>query len=89
MEKVAPDDVLWFRDRLRANGWKPETVARIIRVLESEDADEEIVDRDLEELARGQIGQLIIARFKEHGLTRIVGAMLQTQGKALFRKGIR
>ena len=69
---------------MRSNGWKPETIAAAtkaaIPVL-----DEATEDTDLEELARDQIAQLIISRFKGHGLTRLVEAILKAQGYTTYR----
>lgn len=67
---------------MRANGWKPETTAAAMAVLP---ADPESEDTDLEELARDQIAQLIQAKFKGHGLTRLVEAILQAQGYTTYR----
>ena len=69
---------------MRSNDWKPETIAAAtkaaIPVL-----DEATEDTDLEELARDQIAQLIISRFKGHGLTRLVEAILKAQGYTTYR----
>ncbi|PIU45765.1 MAG: restriction endonuclease [Ignavibacteriales bacterium CG07_land_8_20_14_0_80_59_12] len=72
---------------MRANGWKPETIAAVTRSTaaaadESADTTEDI---DLEEAARDQIAQLIAARFKGHGLTRLVEAILKAQGYTTYR----
>jgi len=40
---------------------------------------------DLEELGRDQIAKLISAKFKGHGLTRLVEAILQAQGYTTYR----
>jgi len=72
---------------MRANGWKPETVAAIVQkpFVSTEDEVEATVDTDLEELARDKIAQLIAARFKGHGLTRLVEAILKAQGYTTYR----
>lgn len=72
---------------MRANGWKPETIAAITKnaapvVGETVESTE---DTDLEEAARDQIAQLIAARFKGHGLTRLVEAILKAQGYTTYR----
>lgn len=67
---------------MRSNGWKPETIAAAKAVLLT---DPELEDTDLEELARDQIAQLIQAKFKGHGLTRLVEAILQAQGYTTYR----
>ena len=69
---------------MRANGWKPETIAAAIKST-APVTDEAAEDTDLEELARDQIAQLIAARFKGHGLTRLVEAILKAQGYTTYR----
>lgn len=67
-----------------ANGWKPETIAAVTKAT-SPATDEVAEDTDLEELAHDQISQLIAARFKGHGLTRLVEAILKAQGYTTYR----
>jgi restriction system protein len=72
---------------MRADGWAPEKLSEIIKppaVAESE-ADEANEGLDLEEAGRDQIAQLISARFKGHGLTRLVEAILNAQGYTTYR----
>lgn len=69
---------------MRANGWKPETVAATTKAA-MQATDEAAEDTDLEELAHDQIADLIVARFKGHGLTRLVEAILQAQGYTTYR----
>jgi restriction system protein len=47
--------------------------------------DEGAEDTNLEDLAHDQIAQLISARFKGHGLTRLVEAILKAQGYTTYR----
>ena len=69
-----------------ANGWKPETIAAITHVPATvESVGDATADTDLEELARDQIAQLIAARFKGHGLTRLVESILKAQGYTTYR----
>jgi len=69
---------------MRTNGWKPETMAAAAKAgTPVTDADAE--GTDLEELAHDQIADLIAARFKGHGLTRLVEAILQAQGYTTYR----
>jgi restriction system protein len=72
---------------MRENGWKPENIASITKSTSApvDVIEEEVADTDLEELARDQIGQLIEARFKGHGLTRLVEAILGAQGYTTYR----
>jgi restriction system protein len=69
---------------MRSNGWKPEDIASI--TSNPQGANEEVSQgADLEELGRDQIAKLISAKFKGHGLTRLVEAILQAQGYTTYR----
>ena len=73
---------------MRTNGWKPETISAITKASTASadiSPDEATEDTDLEEAARDQIAQLIAARFKGHGLTRLVEAILKAQGYITYR----
>jgi len=72
---------------MRATGWKPESVAAVTKapVGSLDGAASETEDTDLEEAARDQIAQLITARFKGHGLTRLVEGILKAQGYITYR----
>jgi restriction system protein len=74
-------------EAMRANGWKPETIASVTKSATPavDEAAEPSEDTDLEEAARDQIAQLIAARFKGHGLTRLVEAILKAQGYTTYR----
>lgn len=69
---------------MRTNGWKPETIAAATKAA-APATDEAAEDTDLEELGRDQIAQLIASRFKGHGLTRLVEAILKAQGYTTYR----
>lgn len=69
---------------MRANEWKPESIAAVTKAT-APATDEAAEDTDLEELARDQIAQLIASRFKGHGLTRLVEAILKAQGYTTYR----
>lgn len=69
---------------MRSNGWKPETIAAAVKAS-APVSDESAGDTDLEELAHDQIADLIAARFKGHGLTRLVEAILKAQGYTTYR----
>lgn len=62
---------------MQANGWKPETIAATIKASGAPATEETAEGVDLEELAHDQIADLIGARFKGHGLTRLVEAILK------------
>src|SRR5205807_2180081 len=67
-----------------AAGWKSTGVPAL--TIPSPDGEEEAeTPVDLEELARDQIARLIIQKFKGHGLTRLVEAILQAQGYTTHR----
>ena len=72
---------------MRANGWKPESLAAVTKApsVGLDGATSEMGDTDLEEAARDQIAQLIMARFKGHGLTRLVEGILKAQGYITYR----
>lgn len=71
-------------NQMEASGWKAETRKQIVNSgsnsIADDDAVDEQVDFDLEELAHAQIIKLIEARFKGHSLTRLVKAILEAQG---------
>ncbi len=69
---------------MRANGWKPETIAAVSKTA-TRLTDEAAEDTDLEVLGRDQIAQLIAAKFKGHDLTRLVEAILKAQGYTTYR----
>ena len=69
---------------MRASGWKPESVSSTTKAS-APVLDDGTESTDLDELARDQIRQLIIARFKGHGLTRLVEAVLKAQGYTTYR----
>lgn len=72
---------------MRASGWNPETISSITMPLtgSADLSPEATEDTDLEEAARDQIAKLIAARFKGHGLTRLVEAILKAQGYITYR----
>lgn len=69
---------------MRANDWKPETIAAATKAT-APVTDEAAEGTDLEELAGDQIAQLIVSRFKGHGLTLLVEAILNAQGYTTYR----
>lgn len=72
---------------MRANGWKPETIAAVTKppVSSIDESTEANLNTDLEEAAHDQIAQLIAARFKGHGLTRLVEGILKAEGYTTYR----
>lgn len=70
---------------MRANGWKAETLASPAKAATATTTDVEAADTDLDELARDQIAALVSARFKGHGLTRLVEGILKAQGYTTYR----
>ncbi len=71
-------------ETMRSNGWKPETIKAVTRTT-LPTLDETAEDTNIEELAHDQIAQLIAARFKGHGLTRLVEGILKAQGYTTYR----
>jgi restriction system protein len=68
---------------MRASGWKPEPLAAVAQAAAPQPpiaTDESLPDIDLEEQALDGIAKAIEARFKGHGLTRLVDAILRAQG---------
>jgi restriction system protein len=70
-------------EAMRANGWKPENALPASAPADA--ADESIEDSDLEDLARDQIAKLIAAKFKGHGLARLVDGILRAQKYTTYR----
>jgi restriction system protein len=71
---------------MRANGWKPESIAAVVKATTANDESTDLADdTDLEEAARDQIAKLIAARFKGHNLTRLVEGILEAQGYTTYR----
>lgn len=69
--------------KMTANNWHSSPPAAI--TTNGTDVGSGIVETfDLEQLARDQIGKLIIAKFKGHGLARLVEAILQAQGYTTY-----
>lgn len=70
---------------MAANDWKPSGVISTPTTREEEE-DPESDERlnDLEEAARDQLTKLIIARFKGHGMARLVDAVLRAQGYTTY-----
>ncbi|KVX97780.1 restriction endonuclease [Burkholderia ubonensis] len=70
---------------MRANGWKAETLTATMKAPVAQADEVANADANLEELARDQIAALISARFKGHGLTRLVEGILRAQGYTTYR----
>ena len=68
------------------SGWKPMTGWSISTpVTEAIDATDETDEfTDLERVARDQIAKMIVAKFKGHGMARLVNAILQAQGYTTY-----
>lgn len=64
------------RDPALGSTWKGSGTDKVIEEVEPV-AEAEV---DLEEISRDQIRNLLYAKFKGHGLARLVGAVLQAQG---------
>jgi restriction system protein len=69
---------------MRAKGWKPEAAIATVKTPADGMSDDQAENTDLDELAHDQIAQLIGARFKGHGLARLVDAILKAQGYTTY-----
>ena len=67
-------------------GWKPVPPLQPPLVVNDEDSEEVLeATTDLEQVSRDQIAKLILAKFKGHGMARLVEAILDVQGYTTFR----
>jgi len=81
--RISRNDAEARIERMRNNGWKSESTNSIISQVVS--SDEEIEESlNIEEIAAEQISRLIISKFKGHGLTRLVDAILRAQGYTTY-----
>jgi restriction system protein len=62
---------------MQKNNWHV-TTQSVLQVNGDESAEGELID--LSQVARDQIAKLILAKFKGHGMTRLVNAILEAQG---------
>jgi restriction system protein len=69
---------------MRASGWKAESLAGASKTTGTDTDAATSGDSDYEVLVQDQIVQLINARFKGHGLTRLVNAILVAQGYTTY-----
>ena len=70
---------------MKANDWKSSGSGSAIATRgDEEDAEDDERLNDLEEAARDQLTKLIIARFKGHGMARLVNAVLRAQGYTTY-----
>ena len=70
---------------MKEKNWKPSGVISTLTTREEEEdteGDERL--NDLEEAARDQLTKRIIARFKGHGMARLVDAVLRAQGYTTY-----
>lgn len=70
---------------MRANHWRAETQGAVLQSVLPAGSTTETAGTDLEQLAQDQIAALIAARFKGHGLTRLVEGVLRAQGYVTYR----
>ena len=67
------------------NGWKSSTPgAEAPKESEEEDASDGAGMEDLAQAARDQIAKLVVARFKGHGMARLVDAVLRATGYTTY-----
>ena len=74
-------------EAMRRQDWRAETIKGVTTApgTNRPESGEEDTDIDIEEVGRDQIARLIMARFKGHGLTRVVQAILEAQGYVTYR----
>ncbi|HYJ05785.1 MAG TPA: restriction endonuclease [Chthoniobacterales bacterium] len=70
---------------MQTSGWKPETIAAAKIGPTEAPSDVEDATLEIEELAKDQISRLISAKFKGHGLARLVEGILKAQGYTTYR----
>lgn len=70
---------------MRENGWKSESLRALAPAASASTSSSEAAETDLEESARDQIARAIMAKFKGHGLTRLVEGLLRAQGYTTYR----
>jgi restriction system protein len=72
--------------QMAKSGWKEATPrAGLVSTKAAEErVSEDTLVGDLEEIARDQIAKLIMARFKGHGMARLVDGILRAQGYTTF-----
>ena len=70
---------------MRTNGWIAEALLAPAKVATEATADTDDAVRDLGELARDEIAELVSRRFKGHGLTRLVEGILKALGYTTWR----
>lgn len=72
---------------MRKNGWKTESQKTITQPANDAEAAEDslVAESDLETLGQDRIARLIRAKFKGHGLTRLVDGILRAQGYTTFQ----
>lgn len=66
-------------------GWKTVSPPSGKVTIKTATEEEQIELADLEQLAKDQIAKFIIRKFKGHGMTRIIEAILQAQGYTTYR----
>lgn len=66
--------------QMRLNGAKPELMSSIVPVSADTPEPEQVAETDVERIGLDQITQTISARFKGHGLARLVDAVLKAEG---------
>jgi len=69
---------------MKARNWDVDPMKTALPSQTETATDETTEDTDLEELALDQIAKIITARFKGHGLSRLVEAILKAQGYTTY-----
>ncbi len=74
-------------EEMRRNGWSRETNRAIVAAGSNSDSgsNEDYIDTDLEVASQDQIARMILAKFKGHGLTRLIEGILNAKGYTTYR----
>ena len=70
--------------RMARNGWKSPSPTADIPKRTDNDTNDNVGVEDLAQAARDQIAKLIVARFKGHGMARLVDAVLRATGYTTY-----
>ena len=83
--QVSRNDAEQRIQKMAKNEWKPSSPILTTKIYAQEVSNESSDGiEDLAQAARDQIAKLIIARFKGHGMARLVDAVLRAQGYSTF-----
>ncbi|MEN8179171.1 MAG: restriction endonuclease [Pseudomonadota bacterium] len=83
--QVSRNDAEQRVHKMAKNDWKPSVaVPSVLKKSDEEVADNSVGLEDLAQAARDQLAKLIIAKYKGHGMERLVDAVLRAQGYTTY-----